>query len=94
MWNEMKKQESGLGLGSLYRWAKEDNPKEYEEIRRSNLSNLITKSMSCTTYDVASVIYEMYKYNFKCISYKENKWYEFQPSKHRWVVVEKGAFTY
>ena len=90
MWNEMKKQESGLGLGSLYRWAKEDNPKEYEEIRRSNLSNLITKSMSCTTYDVASVIYEMYKYNFKCISYKENKWYEFQPSKHRWVVVEKA----
>lgn len=32
----------------------------------------------------------MYKYNFKCISYKENKWYEFQPSKHRWVVVEKA----
>jgi P4 family phage/plasmid primase-like protien len=90
MWNDMKKQESGLGLGSLYRWAKEDDPKKYEDIRRSNLSNLITKSMSCTTYDVASVIYEMYKYNFKCISYKENKWYEFQPSKHRWIVVEKA----
>lgn len=90
MWNDMKKQESGLGLGSLYRWAKEDNPKKYEDIRRSNLSNLITKSMSCTTYDIASVIYEMYKYNFKCISYKENKWYEFQPLKHRWVVVEKA----
>ena len=90
LWNEMKKQESGLGIGSLHRWAKEDNAKEYEEIRRSNLGSLITKSMSVTTYDVARVIYEMYKYNFKCISYKENKWYEFQPHKHRWIVVEKA----
>ena len=90
LWNEMKKQDSGLGIGSLHRWAKEDNAKEYEEIRRSNLGGLITKSMSVTTYDVARVIYEMYKYNFKCISYKENKWYEFQPNKHRWIVVEKA----
>ena len=26
----------------------------------------------------------------KCISYKENKWYEFQPHRHRWIVVEKA----
>jgi P4 family phage/plasmid primase-like protien len=90
LWNEMKRQDSGLGIGSLHRWAKEDNPKEYEEIRRSNLGSLITKSMSVTTYDVARVIYEMYKYNFKCISYRENKWYEFQSNKHRWIVVEKA----
>jgi|SaaInlV_165m_DNA_2_1040747.scaffolds.fasta_scaffold04887_3 P4 family phage/plasmid primase-like protien len=90
MWNEMKRQESGLGVGSLHRWAKEDNPKEYEEIRRSNLKSLIRKSASCTTYDVARVVYEMYKYNFKCISYKENKWYEFQPAKHHWVIIEKA----
>ena len=90
LWNEMKRQDSGLGIGSLHRWAKEDNAKEYEDIRRNNLGTLITKSMSVTTYDVARVIYEMYKYNFKCISYKENKWYEFQPHKHRWIVVEKA----
>ena len=90
LWNDMKRQDSGLGIGSLHRWAKEDNAKEYEEIRRSNLGSLISKSMSVTTYDVARVIYEMYKYNFKCISYKENKWYEFQPNKHRWIVVEKA----
>ena len=90
LWNEMKRQDSGLGIGSLHRWAKEDNTREYEEIRRNNLGTLITKSMSVTTYDVARVIYEMYKYNFKCISYKENKWYEFQPSRHRWIIVEKA----
>lgn len=77
-----KARDDGLGLGTLHRWARLDNPEEYAKIQRDNISTYILKSITCTTYDVARVVYELYKYQYKCVDVKHNIWYEFRG--HRW----------
>jgi P4 family phage/plasmid primase-like protien len=80
MWDHMKS--TGLGIGSLHMWAKQDNPTRYAEIVRSSLRRLIYESKTGTHNDVARVIYEMYKYEYVCASIKYKAWYEFR--EHRW----------
>lgn len=88
LWSGMKKR--NLGMGSLCRWARIDNPSKFEEYRRINLRNYIEKSSSCTSYHVAKVLYQMYRYQFICGSLKYKTWYEYR--NHRWHQVEEGIF--
>ncbi len=87
LWEKMTiKETGGLGLGSLYLWAKLDNPLEYQKINTYYIRSFILKSISQTTQDCAKVLYEMYKYEFKCASVKKNIWYQF--SNHKWQQIE------
>jgi phage/plasmid-associated DNA primase len=86
VWNEAKN--SGLTIASLYWWAKSDNPEAFVEILRERMKDLLLKAGSGTHTDVANVIYEMYKYQYKCIGIKNKVWYEFQGSL--WVMIEEG----
>ncbi len=43
------------------------------------LGMLLLKSQSQTTYDVARVVYELYKNQYKCYSIQHNKWVEYHP---------------
>jgi P4 family phage/plasmid primase-like protien len=86
LWNYMK--EDGLGIGTLHMWAKNDNLELYKETVKKDLTNLIFKSKNETHHDVANVIYYMYKYDFVCVSIKQNYWYEFK--NHRWVNCDSG----
>lgn len=88
-WGSMcTRDDGGLGMGSLHRWAKLDNPKGYEEVSRDGLDKDILKSQSQTTQDVARVVYTMYKYTYKCTSIKHGVWYEFKD--HRWHQIDSG----
>lgn len=71
-----------LSQGSLHYWAKKDNSSEYQKIKKKDIQYYIEKSTSCTNYDIARVLYEMYKYQFVCASVKSQTWYEFRD--HRW----------
>ena len=73
-------------MGSLHRWARLDEPEKYAEVVRESVTNYILKSVTCTTYDVARVVYELYKYQYKCVSIKHNAWYEFR--SHRWHKID------
>jgi len=88
LWSGMRKR--GLGMGSLCRWARIDNPVKFEDYRRINLCNYIEKSASSTSYHVAKVLYQMYRYQFICGSLKYKTWYEYR--NHRWHQVEEGIF--
>jgi P4 family phage/plasmid primase-like protien len=79
-WENMDNE--GLGIGSLYMWAKEDSPKLYRELTANDLRTLINKSLSSTHYDIAKVMYEMYKDEF--IFGKSKTWYQF--IDHRWRI--------
>ena len=88
IWAAMDLRDDGPGLGSLHRWAKMDNPKGYQIFTRNNIATDILKSQSQTTQDVACVVYNMYKYEYKCTSIKNGVWYEFR--NHRWCQVDSG----
>jgi len=83
-----KSEAGSLGIGSLRYWAQLDDPVGYEEIQRGSLTNLLNESADGTTYTVAKVVYEMYKYQFVCTSLRHKTWYEYKG--HKWHEVENG----
>ncbi len=85
-WNHMR--DDGLGIGTLYMWAKQDNPEAYKEIMENDISNLIYASRNETHYDVARVVHFMFKHEYVCASIKQNYWYQFRD--HRWVPCDSG----
>lgn len=84
--------DQGFTISSLHYWAKHDNPEQYAELMRDSVYDLLEMALSKTEYDIAKVIFELYKYTFKCSSISHSTWYEFQ--KHRWVQVQKGYTLY
>jgi P4 family phage/plasmid primase-like protien len=80
--------ECRLGVGTLHKWAKEDNQMKYNDIKREQLSKLMFNSTNQTHTDVARYIYEKYKYEFKCSSISHGRWYYY--NNHRWVLNERG----
>ena len=89
LWGRFRKDGKMLGLGSLYYWAQKDSPEKYIEIWRKDIRYYIEKSLTQTNYDVARVLFEMYKYNYKCASIKHNQWFEFRD--HRWHEIDTGV---
>ena len=88
IWNYMK--DDGLGFGTLHMWAKEDNPEAYTELLRNDINRIIDNASNETHTDVAAVVYALYKYDFVCISIKNNAWFEFK--NHRWNYCD-SAYT-
>jgi len=94
LWSDkMGTRESGriITIRSLYRWAKQDNPKGFEEFQKSSLHNDIITAFSFNgqSQDIAYVVYKMYKYKYKCTSIRHNTWYEF--THHRWTKIDSGV---
>jgi hypothetical protein len=85
-WSSFKYE--GLGMGSLYRWAKEDNPVAYADFLISELEPILQKSLNLTSYAVANVFYQFYKYSYVCTSIKNKKWYEYV--EHRWIPMDEA----
>lgn len=75
-------------IGSLYHWAKEDNPEKYKDILRESNSDLIQRAEDGSDTSIAKLIYAMYPNTFVCSSIKDSQWYEFK--NHRWRVTDKA----
>jgi len=86
LWNHMR--DDGLGIGTLYLWAKTDDPEQYKEIMDSDISNLIFTSRNETHFDIARVVHFMFKHEFVCASIKHNYWFQFRDN--RWVPCDCG----
>jgi len=80
-WNMMR--DDGLGIGTLCMWARQDNLTAYNALMDQDLNALILKSKSETHYDIAKVVHFIFRYDYVCVSIKNNMWYEFK--NHRWV---------
>ena len=87
LWNIMNNE--GLSVGSLYLWAKEDNPEKWKEIKSRNLRTYLMKSLNMTHHDIAMVIYQKFKYEFVCSSSKKKIWYQFK--NHKWVQLDDNV---
>lgn len=85
-WRYMK--DTGLGLGTLCMWAKNDNLEAYNYIIRQSIHVSLMNSGSGHDYDIALVIYEKFKHDFICSSIKNRGWYLYK--NHRWIKCEEG----
>ena len=88
-WPAMNNDGFGLGIGTLYLWAREDNPHKFRELSDSNLRKCMLNSLSLTPNDIGKVVYNLYKHEFVCICTKRNLWYQFQT--HRWVLINDAV---
>jgi P4 family phage/plasmid primase-like protien len=87
-WNNCKN--GGYSIASLHYWAKQDNSEEYNKILLESINKYIDNAETGNHDDLAKLLYEMYKYEYKCVSKARNKWYEF--FNNRWNFVD-SAYT-
>lgn len=82
--------EEGLTERSIMYWCKEDNPEQYHAIRKDTIDHYINITLNHTTeWDIANVLYQLFKDTFRCASLKNNTWFYYK--KHRWHEIEKGS---
>lgn len=89
LWNHMR--ETGLGMGTLHMWAREDAPERYSEVRRGCLTSVMyesLKSSQFSTYHIANVVRHMCGHTFACTDVTRNYWYHFNGS--RWSECPNG----
>jgi P4 family phage/plasmid primase-like protien len=92
IWDECSKRiiDGGYTIASLYMWAKEDNPEEYIKLIRSSVNKLLEEVNTKADYDIAKIIKELYKFEYKCTSIRDNLWWQFE--NHRWKKID-SAYT-
>ena len=79
-------EDSGYSLPSLVRWVKEDNIEGYKKMLREKINVMLDKGDIKTDFDVACILKEMYKYEYKCSSISKGIWWQFD--NHRWNRIE------
>jgi len=79
----------GLTLRSIMYWCKISNEVEYRKVYDKTLQHFVNVSVHCNTdYDLAYVLYQMYKESFICVNIKDCVWYEF--INNRWQLIDQG----
>jgi P4 family phage/plasmid primase-like protien len=86
LWEKFDKY--GYALGSLFLWAKDDNPRDYKKFRKSEIKEHLVYGLTGTKFDIATVIHELYKHEFACASIVHKDWFQFR--KNRWFQIEEG----
>lgn len=79
--------DEGYTIGSLYRWAKEDNPSGFQEFKDELIKKKVEQGLDGTTYGTASLMFQMYRGEFICANLKD-VWFQFVG--HRWIEVNGG----
>lgn len=88
IWPTFHHNSTRIGSSSLHHWAKSDNLIEYNLICEKELNQKILKSQDKTSQNVASVIHQLYRYQYKCAVIRGNIWYHF--NGHRWHLEENA----
>jgi len=79
----------GLTARSIMFWAKNDSLDLYKKIRQETITYFIDQTIKTSTeWDLANVLYQIYKDQFVCVSIRNNVWYEFD--KQRWKEIDSG----
>ena len=90
IWNKFEfANVDGLTHRSIMFWCKNDARQKYNDIRKETIDYFIDQTVqTATDFDLASVLYNMFKDDFVCVSIKNNIWYEY--INHRWYEIDSG----
>lgn len=91
IWKTFNRNKPGrkLTIASLNMWAKIDSPQQYAQLKRDESTDILEKSLDCTHYGVAQILYVKYKFIFVCSSLKHDIWWEYK--NHRWCKLDKAS---
>lgn len=104
-WSNFEKRTDGLTKASIKRWAKNDNREGFDNVHKNTVGHFIDLTISavtintinsrdsnakgCGDYDLALVLYHMYKDEYVCADVKLGVWYRFK--NHRWKRIDTGC---
>ena len=80
-----------LTYRSIMYWSKNDAKEKHDLIQKSTVDyfiNITTDTDTPTEFDLACVLFNMYKDRFVCTSIKNKTWYEY--INHRWHEIDSG----
>lgn len=95
---------NGLTKRSIMHWSKIDAKDKYMKVRENSIDYYIDQTLGvsksdlasegrsvkgCGDFDLAMVLYHLYKDEYVCVSVKANIWYKY--SKHRWEENDSGT---
>ena len=92
MWMTFEKNnEDGLTYKSIMYWVRTDNKTGFDEIRNKTVDYYVEYAIAHNglDYDIANVLFNLYKHKYICVSLKNSIWYEFV--KGRWIETEGGV---
>ena len=80
----------GLTNRSIMYWCRQDaESSKYEEIHKQTIDFFIEQTIKChSEFDLANVLFNLYKDRYVCVSIKNNCWYEYE--NHRWFEIDSG----
>lgn len=88
LWCNMK--DEGLTDKSIMYWCKMDNKDEYHNIRKETVDYYIgLTEQSATEWDIANVLYQLFKDEYRCASIKHKIWYKYK--NHKWNEIDSGS---
>jgi len=102
---DVRVNKDGLSRLSLIHWARVDAPKEYERVKAESVDFYINLTIyppegvgskkgddrkGCSDYDLAKVLYQLFKHEFVCVAIKNDKWYQYK--NHRWKENDSGVY--
>jgi len=79
-------------MGHLRSWAKEDDPKRYEEYKEMVKKSRVGDSLNGGQTDLAKYLYITYGHEFVCADISRNIWYQYR--RTRWVETQNGNNLY
>lgn len=82
----------GLTHRSIMYWSKVDATEAYEKIHKETIDYFIEETLQHqqpTEFDIACVLFHLYKDRFVSVSIKNNCWYEY--NQHRWYEIDSGS---
>jgi P4 family phage/plasmid primase-like protien len=86
----------GLTRLSLIHWARTDAPEEYERVLHSTLDYYVEHTINSFNlkervpdFDLANVLYQMYKHEYVCVSVTKNIWFRYR--NNRWEEIDSGT---
>jgi P4 family phage/plasmid primase-like protien len=91
-WNNFKR-DHGLTIRSIMFWARTENLTDYNLIKDQSvdaaIDAIIYNTQECTEFDIADILFRLYKDRFICAELKNMKWYQYV--HNRWIESEAGT---
>jgi P4 family phage/plasmid primase-like protien len=89
LWDSLDVANGRYSIGTLFYFAKCDNPKRYNDwIKLNTRSTFMTLSPDHSHNDFAKTLHKSFGNEFVCVAFRTNTWFRY--ANHRWCLTEDG----